>query len=152
MKGAKTAKGSSGYDVLNPGVRPMPSTAPPRSFLSIRTTDLGPIGAGSNMLRSGVVHSSGLVYLGTYGPPPAIIWKYDPRTPERGLIRVATPGEYQLDCMVEAPNGHIYIGTAYEGIVYELDPADDSIRNLGAPPIDSTTWIFNMHCTRDGEI
>src|SRR5688572_25431267 len=86
----------------------------------VTTRDLGPMGTGSNMFRSGVVHSSGVVFIGTYGPQPGIIWKYDPKT-ER-LTKVAAPGEYQLDCMIEAPNGKVYIGTAYGGIVYELDP------------------------------
>jgi DNA-binding beta-propeller fold protein YncE len=102
------------------------------------------------MFRTGLAHSSGVVYVGTYGPQPAIVWKYDPRL--RELKKVGAPGEYQLDSMVEAPNGKVYIGTAYGGIVYELDPQNDSIRSLGSPPVDSTTWIFTMIRTRDGEI
>lgn len=117
----------------------------------VRTRDLGAIGTGSNMFRSGIVHSSGIVFIGTYGPPPGIIWKYDPKVGGK-LTKVAAPGEYQLDCMVEAPNGRIYIGTAYNGIVYELDPTTGDVRNLSAPPVESTSWIFTMTRTRAGEI
>ncbi|MBP1990970.1 hypothetical protein [Paenibacillus eucommiae] len=73
-------------------------------------------------------------------------------TVNRELMRFGSPGEYQLDCMVEAPNGKIYIGTAYDGLVYEMNPITGEIRNLGSPPVDSTPWIFTMICTRDGEI
>ena len=102
------------------------------------------------MFRTGMVHSSGIIFIGTYGPAPAIIWKYDPRTQK--LTRVGAPGEYQLDSMVEAPNGKVYIGTAYQGLVYELEPATERIRSLGTPPVVSTPWIFTMVRTRDGEI
>src|ERR671915_1770229 len=78
------------------------------------TRDLGPMGTGSNMFRSALVHSSGAVFIGTYGPQPGIIWEYDAST-GGDLTKVAAPGEYQLDCMVEAPNGRVYIGTAYNG-------------------------------------
>ena len=54
--------------------------------------------------------------------------------------------------MVEAPNGKIYIGTAYNGLVYELNPDSGEIRDLGSPPVDSTPWIFTMIRTRAGEI
>ncbi len=108
------------------------------------------MGTGSNMLRTGLVHSTGTIYLGSYGPQPAILWKYDPAGGR--LVEICRPGEYQLDSMVEAPNGKVYIGTAYSGIVYELDPATEQVTSLGAPPVDSTTWIFTMVCTRDGEI
>jgi len=118
--------------------------------LRIETKDIGIMGTGSNMFRTGIAHSSGVVFVGTYGPPPAIVWKYDPRTQK--LTEVGAPGEYQLDSMVEAPNGKIYIGTAYNGLVYELDPRTGSIKSLGSPPVDSTPWIFTMICTRDGEI
>jgi hypothetical protein len=116
----------------------------------IATRDLGPLATGSNMLRTGLVHSSGVVFLGTYGPAPAIVWKFDPLSGK--LTRVGAPGEYQLDSMVEAPNGRVYIGTAYQGLVYELDPASGRIRSLGAPPVESTPWIFTMVRTRAGEI
>lgn len=112
--------------------------------------DLGPLGTGSNMFRTGLVHSSGAVFVGTYGPAPARVWKYDPRSGE--LTKVGAPGEYQLTSMVEAPNGNVYIGTAYNAIVYELDPATGRIRSLGSPPVTSTPWIFTMIRTRDGEI
>lgn len=116
----------------------------------ISVRDLGPVGTGSNMFRCGVAHSSGAVFIGTYGPAPAIIWRYHPATDQ--LTKVAAPGEYQLDCMVEAPSGKVYIGTAYGGIVYELDPDTLGVRSLGAPPVESTPWIFTMTRTRDGEI
>lgn len=118
--------------------------------MSITMNDLGPMGRGTNMFRCGLVHSSGQVFLGTYGPPPGIIWRYDPGTGE--LTRVAAPGEYQLDCMVEAPDGMIYIGTAYGAIVYRLDPSTGEVTSLGSPDIDSTTWIFAMTRTSRGEI
>lgn len=121
----------------------------PANF-TIEQQDIGVMGTGSNMFRSGIVHSSGRVFIGTYGPQPAMVWQYDPAT--QALTRVGTPGEYQLDSMVEAPNGKIYIGTAYNGLVYELDPETGSIRDLGTPPIDTVPWIFTMICTRDGEI
>lgn len=118
--------------------------------LRIETKDLGPMATGSNMFRCGLVHSSSVIYIGTYGPAPALVWKYDPRT--GALAKVGTPGEYQLDSMVEAPNRKVYIGTAYSGLVYELDPKTEAIRSLGTPPVDSTSWIFTMICTREGEI
>ena len=118
--------------------------------MRIGLSSIGIMGTGTNFFRCGVVHSSGVVYIGTYGPEPAIVWKYDPRTGV--LTEVGRPGEYQLDSMVEAPNGAVYIGTAYSGIVYRLDPATDRIISIGAPPIDSTPWIFTMVRTRDGDI
>lgn len=127
-----------------------PSAASDESAKRIEIKNLGPMATGSNMFRCGLVHSSGIIYLGTYGPAPAIVWKYDPNTGK--LTKVATPGEYQLDSMVEAPNGKVYIGTAYSGLVYELDPKTAAIRSLGSPPVDSTSWIFTMICTRNGEI
>ena len=72
--------------------------------------ECGPMGTGSNMFRSALRASDGTVYIGTYGPAPAIIWRY---TKDERLEKVAEVEEYQLDCMVEAPNGKIYIGTAY---------------------------------------
>jgi hypothetical protein len=108
------------------------------------------MGTGSNMFRSGIVHSSGVIYIGTYGPAPAIVWKYDPKVGK--LQEVGRPGEYQLDCMVEAPNGIVYIGTAYEGLIYRLDPKTEKITSLGTPAIASTPWIFTMICTKAGEI
>jgi len=128
----------------------------------ITTRDVGVMGRGTNMFRCGLVHSSGAgsaagaVFLGTYGPPPALVWRYSPTTGE--LTRVAAPGEYQLDCMVEAPDGMVYLGTAYNGLVYRLDPATGDVESLGSPPIDSTPaspqapWIFTMICTSRGEI
>jgi streptogramin lyase len=116
----------------------------------IVATNLGAIGTGTRTFRCGLAHSSGAVYLGTYGPQPAVVWKYHP---DKGkLVQVGAPGEYQLDCMVEAPDGKIYIGTAYNALVYQLDPATDKIKSLGSPPLDSTPWIFNMVCTKKGEI
>lgn len=127
-----------------------PGPPPDRAPLRLAVKDLGPLGTGSNMFRTGLVHSSGVVFVGTYGPAPAHVWKYDPRTGQ--LTKVGSPGEYQLDSMVEAPNGKVYIGTAYNAIVYELDPATGRIRSLGTPPVKSTSWIFTMIRTRDGEI
>jgi hypothetical protein len=121
-----------------------------RAPLRLTVKDLGPLGTGSNMFRTGLVHSSGVVSVGTYGPAPAHVWKYDPGTGK--LTQVGSPGEYQLDSMVEAPNGKVYIGTAYNAIVYELDPAAGQIRSLGTPPVNSTSWIFTLIRTRDGEI
>lgn len=118
--------------------------------MNLHVESLGIMGTGTNMFRSGIAHSSGMIFIGTYGPAPAIVWKFDPET--KSLIKVGAPGEYQLDCMVEARNGKIYIGTAYNAIVYELDPETGEIRDLGSPPVDSTPWIFTMICTRDGEI
>jgi streptogramin lyase len=133
------------------GCHPATQSRSANLLSEVRSRDLGPLGTGSNMFRSGLVHSSGDVYIGTYGPQPGIIWKFDPKTHE--LTKVAAPGEYQLDCMVEAPNGRIYIGTAYNGIVYELDPKTGDVKNLGPPPIATlATWIFTMTRTRDGEI
>jgi hypothetical protein len=108
------------------------------------------MGTGSNMVRTGLAHSSGVVFIGTYGPQPAIVWRYDPHSGE--LRRLGTPGEYQLDSMVEAPNGRVYIGTCYNGLVYELDPNTGAIRDLGSPPVESTPWIFALARTRTGEI
>src|SRR5205809_7706581 len=79
--------------------------------LRIATMDLGPLGTGTNFFRTGLAHSSGVVYLGTYGPAPALVWKYDPATQQ--LTKLGAPGEYQLDSMVEAPDGKVFIGTAY---------------------------------------
>lgn len=118
--------------------------------LRVKSENLGPLGTGSNMFRCGLVHSSGMVLVGTYGPPPAIIWRYDPKTGK--LDKLAAPGEYQLDCMVEAPNGIVYIGTAYGGLVYRLDLKSGTVTSLGSPAIDSTSWIFTMIVTRKGEI
>jgi hypothetical protein len=118
--------------------------------MRIVTTDLGPMGRGSNMFRCGLVHSSGHVFLGTYGPPPGLIWRYDPGRGE--LVRIGAPGEYQLDCLVEAPDGMIYIGTAYNGLVYRLDPVTGQVTSLGSPGLDSTAWIFTMLRTAQGEI
>jgi len=118
--------------------------------VSVSHTNLGPLACGSNMFRTGVVHSSGNIYIGTYGPEPAIIWKFNPKS--KALTKVAAPGEYQLDSMVEAPNGMIYIGSAYNGLVYELNPGTGTVKNLGSPPLHSTPWIFTMICTRSGEI
>ena len=116
----------------------------------IKTENLGVMGTGTKFFRCGLEHSTGVVYLGTYGPQPAIVWKYDPGTGK--LAKVGEPGEYQLDSMVEAPDGKVYIGTAYGAIVYQLDPKTEAIKSLGTPPIDSTTWIFTMVRTRQGEI
>jgi len=117
---------------------------------TIETEELRPMGTGSNFFSGGLVHSSGIIYIGTYGPKPAIIWKYDPKT---GILKkVAAPGEYQLRRILEAPNGIIYIGTAYNGLVYRLDPKTEEVTSLGSPPIESTPWIFTMTCTRKGEI
>lgn len=118
--------------------------------MRVVSTNLGPVGTGSKFFRCGIVHSSGTVYLGTYGPAPALVWKYDPAIGR--LEQVAAPGEYQLDCMVEAPNGMIYIGAAYNGLVYKLDPATGRVTTLGTPPIASTPWIFTMTLMRSGEI
>lgn len=120
------------------------------NYESVLGEKIGIMGTGTNTFRCAIVHSSGIIFIGTYGPEPALIWRYDPMVKE--LTLVGAPGEYQLDCMVEAPNGLIYIGTAYEALVYELDPATLQIRNLGTPPVDSTPWIFTMICTGDGEI
>ena len=118
--------------------------------LRVESEDLGPLGTGSNMFRCGLVHSSGVVLVGTYGPPPAVIWRYDPKTGR--LEKLAAPGEYQLDCMVEAPNGIVYVGTAYGGLVYRLDLKSGVVTSLGSPAIESTSWIFTMIATRKGEI
>lgn len=111
---------------------------------------LGTMGTGTRMFRCGLLHSSGTVFIGTYGPQPATVWKYDHAVGK--LEKVGAPGEYQLDCMVEAPNGAIYIGTAYGGLVYRLTPHTGQITDLGSPDIASTPWIFTMLCTRGGEI
>ena len=111
---------------------------------------IGIMGTGTRLFHCGLEHSSGVIFVGTYGPEPAYIWKYDPRIGR--LEKVAAPGEYQLDSMVEAPNGMIYIGTAYNGLVYRLDPQTGQINNLGSPDIDSTAWIFGLVRTRQNEI
>lgn len=113
-------------------------------------TPLGVMGRGSNSFRCGILHSGGDIYLGTYGPQPAIIWRYRMKTGY--LEEVARPGEYQLDSMLEAPNGKIYIGTAYNALIYELDPDTHAVRNLGTPLVASTPWIFTMILTRMGDI
>lgn len=118
--------------------------------MRIVTTDLGPMGRGSNMFRCGLVHSSGQVFVGTYGPPPGIIWRCDPATDQ--FAHVAAPGEYQLDSMAEGPDGMIYIGTAYKGLVYRLDPSTGEVVSLGSPRVDSTSWIFTITGTSRGEM
>lgn len=118
--------------------------------MQIRTGNLGPMGRGSNMFRCGLVHSSGQIFIGTYGSPPGLIWRYDPTSGD--LTLVGAPGEYQLDCMVEAPDGMIYIGTAYGGLVYRLDPATGEVVSLGSPALESTSWIFTMLRTSQGEV
>ena len=62
--------------------------------------ECGPMGTGSNMFRSALRASDGTVYIGTYGPAPAIIWRY---TKDERLEKVAEVEEYQLDCMVDVP-------------------------------------------------
>ena len=57
--------------------------------------ECGPMGTGSNMFRSALRASDGTVYIGTYGPAPAIIWRY---TKDERLEKVAEVEEYQLDC------------------------------------------------------
>jgi hypothetical protein len=111
---------------------------------------IGIMGTGTRLFICGLVHSSGVIFVGTYGPEPAFIWKYDPR--KGRLEKVGAPGEYQLDSMVEAPNGMIYIGTAYNGLVYRLHPETCQISSLGSPDIDSTSWIITMVRTRQDEI
>jgi len=111
---------------------------------------IGIMGTGTNFFRCGIAHSSGKVFLGTYGPAPAILWKYDAESGE--LVKVGAPGEYQLDTMVEAPNGKVYIGTAYGGLVYRLEPHSNKVISLGSPAIDSTPWIFTMTRTQGGEV
>ncbi len=118
--------------------------------MRVEVNDIGIMGTGSNFFRCGVVHSSGAVYIGTYGPQPALVWKYDPASGR--LARIGAPGEYQIDCMVEAPNGLIYMGTAYSGLVYRLDPSTDAITTVGTPDIDSTSWIFTMQNAPDGYV
>jgi len=118
--------------------------------VKVVAADLGIMGTGSNFFRSGLVHSTGRVYIGTYGPPPALVWCYDPATAR--LQQVGAPGEYQIDSMVEAPNGIVYMGTAYSALVYRLDPATNCITSLGTPAVDSTSWIFTMIRTRAGAI
>lgn len=127
-----------------------PDAAASNASFRVETANLGVLGTGSKFFRCALSHSSGVVYIGTYGPEPARLWKYLPATGE--LKMIAEPGEYQLDSMVEAPNGVVYIGTAYSALVYRLDPATDQVTSLGSPPIDSTTWIFTMVRTRAGEI
>ena len=117
--------------------------------MKIISEDVGIMGTGSNFFRSGLVHSSGAVYIGTYGPQPARVWCCEPRTGR--LEQIGAPGEYQIDCMVEAPNGIVYMGTAYSALVYRLDPATNEITSLGSPALDSTSWIFTMIRTRRGE-
>ena len=118
--------------------------------LRVSTEPLGPIGTGSKFFRTATCHSSGVIFIGTYGPQPAIIWKFDPKVGR--LEKVAEPGQYQLDSMVEGPDGAIYIGTAYEGLVYRMDPVTGAVTSLGSPPVDSTTWIFTIVTTRSGEM
>ncbi|MBD3175054.1 MAG: hypothetical protein GF320_07730 [Armatimonadia bacterium] len=118
--------------------------------LGMVTHDLGPLGRGTKPFRTGLVHSSGDLFLGTYGPQPALIWRYDTATGD--LIKVGAPGEYQLDSMVEGPDGQIYIGTAYGGLVYRMDPATGEVVSLGSPPIESTSWIFTLILADDGNI
>jgi hypothetical protein len=111
---------------------------------------IGAMGTGSNFFRCGLVHSSGAIFIGTYGPSPAILWRYDQRSAD--LVKVGTPGEYQLDCMVEAPDGLIYIGSAYGGLVYQLDPGSGRITSLGSPAMETTPWIFSMVRTHAQEV
>ena len=54
--------------------------------------------------------------------------------------------------MVEAPDGMVYIGTAYGGLVYRLDPASGEVLSLGSPELESTPWIFTMLRTTSGEV
>lgn len=116
----------------------------------VQTEILGPAGTGSKSFISGCLHSNGKIYIGTYGPAPAIIWQFDPKTNE--LEKLAAPGEYQLRRLVEGVDGKIYIGTAYEGLVYCLDPDTGKVSIVGTPPVDSTTWIFWMFRSRSGKI
>ena len=110
----------------------------------------GIMGTGSNMFVSAYECKDKNVYIGTYGPQPAILWKYVPGSGK--LEEIARPGEYQLCGMVEGPNNKLYIGTAYGAIVYEYDPATGVVKSLGTPPIDSTPWIFSLICTSKGEV
>ncbi len=118
--------------------------------LGIVQTDIGCMGQGTKPFRSGLVHSSGDVILGTYGPQPALLWRYEPGSGK--LLALGAPGEYQLDSMVEAPDGSVYVGTAYGGLIYRLEPASGQITSLGSPPIDSTSWIFALSLASDGHI
>ena len=118
--------------------------------MDIETTDIGFFGTGSRILTGGLVHSSGAIYLGTYGPTPAVIWKHELGSGR--LTKIAEPGEYQLRQMVEAPDGMIYVGSAYNGLVYQLDPRTNRVKSLGSPSVDSTPWIFWLMRTQGGEI
>jgi len=94
--------------------RGCPGNGDGRMKFDVLAEPIGIMGTGSNLFRCGIVHSSGVIYLGTYGPQPAIVWKYEPKVGR--LQEIGRPGEYQLDSMVEAPNGVVYIGTAYEAV------------------------------------
>ena len=81
---------------------------------------LGPLGLGSRQFRCWLTHSSGKIYIGTYGPQPGYLWEYDPTTGQAEVV--AKPGPYQIDAILEGPDGHLYMTTCYEGHVVEFDP------------------------------
>ena len=110
-------------------------------MIDIKTEMLGPAGTGSKMFLGACLHSNGRIYIGTYGPPPALIWEYNPETDV--LRELAAPGEYQLRRLLEGSDGMIYIGTAYTGLVYRLDPASGEVTTVGMPlrsTEQSTRW------------
>jgi len=56
------------------------------SDLSVRVDNLGPFARGSNQLMYPFQASTGLVYLGTYGPRPAKFYEIDPESGGRSYV------------------------------------------------------------------
>jgi len=54
--------------------------------------------------------------------------------------------------VLEGTDGLVYIGTAYSGLVYRLDPDSGEVTSIGSPPVESTPWIFWMELARNGKI
>jgi len=103
------------------------------SDLSVRVDNLGPFARGSNQLMYPFQASTGLVYLGTYGPRPAKFYEIDP---ESGEYSTHEPGDYQLRMIAETSDGHIWTISNYDSMFYEFSPQEG--RFIGAyqcPPV-----------------
>jgi len=114
------------------------------SHLCVRMENLGPFARGSNQLMYPFQASTGLVYLGTYGPRPAKLYEIDP---ENGEYTTHEPGDYQLRMIAETSDGHLWMVSNYDSMFYEFSPQEG--RFVGAyqcPPV-----CDQMICVADGE-